>query len=227
MAKFDTITIDEIIASTKMQLRITDTTTSDDYFELMANEALRHLNCLSLFKKRQCTMDIVDLKSKLPKGFQRILGLRFSSTNVSGNENCYNLVYIDRKFLNSCGCDTSAFNLANYVDSFQMQHGYIYYNSDIGATEATLAFMGLNLDEYGRLIVYEDYERAIRAYLCWMFTQAYPEDFKEATTERYGRTWKAQKAFLKGEDVQEDFRQNKYEIGKIFNGLLVSDFVNL
>lgn len=225
MGRYDTITVDEIIASCKMQLRITDTTEHDDYLQIIINEGLRELNCLSLFKKFQCTLEIIDSKSKLPNGFQNLLGLRFSGSTSS--DAYFNLIYIDKKFLDDAGVNTSFSRLANYIDTFQILHGYIHYNSDINATEVSIAWMGLNLDEYGRLIVYEDYERALRAYACWNFTQAYSKDFKEATTERYGRVWKAQKAFVKGQDVQNDFRQNKYEINKLFTALLVSDFVNL
>ena len=222
--RFSTITVDEVLASAKMQLRLTNTTEFDDFLEILINEALRSLNCLSLLEKRQCDLDIIDLKSELPVGFQRLLGLRFLKTNsVSGDDICFNLLYVDKKFLNDCKCNTSGRNLVNFTETFQIQQGFIFYNSDIGATEVTLAFLGFNVDEFGRIEIFERYERALRAYACYKFTLSYPEDFKESTTQRYQNEWRAQKQWIRGDDMQNDFMKNRWEITKLFNTMLLSD----
>jgi len=225
--RYNEISVEEIIASSKMQLRISDTTEHDDYIDMIIQEGIRHLGTLSIFKKRQCDIEIIDLKSRLPKGFHRLLGLRFTKTNTIGNIRCFTLLYVDKKFLSDVGCAVNSTNIRNFNQGFQIQHGFIHFNSDIEATEATLAFLGLNLDENGNIIIYEDYERALRNYACYQFTLAYSEQFKEATIERYKREWMSQKGWIKGNDAINDFQNNKFEIQKSFNALLTSDLVNL
>ncbi|KKL64723.1 hypothetical protein LCGC14_2162140 [marine sediment metagenome] len=218
--RYETITVNEVIAGCKMQLRITDSS-FDDFLALYVNEGIRNLNCLSLFVKMQCTLDIIDLKSLLPNGFQRLLGLRYSKT-VTGETVYQNMLYIDKRYIS-----TPSATVSNYEDTFQISKGYIHYNNDVNATEATLAYLGLNIDEFGNLVVYSDYERALRAYVCYNYALAFHEDFKESTTQRYENTWKAQKSYIKGEDVANDFKNRKYEMSKIFKAFLLSDFAVL
>lgn len=219
--RYETISIEEIVAGAKMQLRLTNTSEFDDFLTLYVNEGTRNLNCLSLFVKNQCNLEIIDLKSKLPDGFQQLLGLRFSTT-TAGDTVFQNMLYVDRRYIN-----TSVPNTTNYEDTFQIRNGFIHYNSDINATEATLVWLGLNIDEFDRLVVYADYERALRAYACYNYALAFHEDFKESTTQRYENTWKAQKSYIKGNDVLNDFKNRKYEMSKIFKAFLLSDFAVL
>ena len=227
--RYNEISVEEIIASCKMQLRIDHDNSHDDYLDMMIQEGIRHLSALSIFKKRQCDIEIVDLKSRLPKGFHRLLGLRFKrkTSPNSTTETCFTLLYVDKKFLSDAGCTVNSTVIRNFNQGFQIQHGFIHYNSDINATEATLAFLGLNLDEDGNIIIYEDYERALRNYACYQFTLSYSEQFKEATIERYKREWMSQKGWIKGNDAINDFQNNKFEIQKSFNALLTSDRVNI
>ena len=215
--RYETISVKEVMAGCKMQLRLKDSS-HDDFLALYIHEGIRHLNCLSLFVKKQCTIEIVDLKSKLPDGFQQLLGLRYSKT-TDGKIKHQNMLYIDKKYINSPSTTVS-----NYEDTFQINNGYIYYNNDVNATEATLSYLGLNIDEFGNMVVYSDYERALRAYGCYNFALSYSEDYKEATIQRYENTWRAQKAYIKSSDVQQDFKNRKYEMSKIMNAFLLSDF---
>lgn len=220
MGRYETISIEEIVAGCKMQLRIVDSS-FDDFLSMYVHEGIRNLNCLSLFEKRQCTLDIIDLKSLLPIGFQQLLGLRYSRT-TAGDSIFQNMLYVDKRYISTVSATTS-----NYENTFQISKGYIHYNDNVNATEATLAYLGLNTDEFDNLIVYADYERALRAYACYNYALAFPEDFKENTTQRYLNTWKAQKMYIKGSDVQNDFKNRKYEMSKIFKAFLLSDFAIL
>jgi len=220
--RYETITVNEVVASAKMQLRLTNTTEFDDFLTLYVNEAVRNLNALSLFTKKQATIEIIDLKSRLPDGFQTLLGLRFSKT-TAGDTVFQNMLYIDKKYIN----DPNKLNTSDFQDTFQIQNGFIFYNSDVDATEATLAYMSLNIDDFGHLIVFADYERALRAYACYKYALAFYEDFKESTTQRYENEWKAQKRYIKGSDVLNDFKNRKYEMSKIFKAFLLSDFAIL
>lgn len=74
----DTITIEQVVASAKMDLGMMDDTRYDILFEKWVNEGVRHLAANSLFVKVPC---IVELKAGekeicLPSGFKKILGMR-------------------------------------------------------------------------------------------------------------------------------------------------------
>lgn len=222
MGVYSTITMDQIVASAKMRLRLQDTS-NDLLLNLFAEEGCRELKTLSLYSKQQECLTIVDNKAKLPCGFQKLLGLRFTDS-TSGD--CFNYLYVDRKFLSDCGCNSIDSNVADFFQSMQIQNGYIFFNSDTTATEASIAYMGLNTDEDGNLIVYEDYERAVRAYACYMFALSYPNDYDKFTIMEFKKEWIAQKAYVKGTDVARDFQLDKREISEYFRALMVSNFVN-
>lgn len=234
--RYSTISIDEVIASTKMQLRLHNTTEHDDFFDIMINEAIRHLGALSIFVKRQCTLDFQDQKAKLPNGFHKLIGLRFINNLVQDtsdttnafltSNNCFRLLYVDKDFLCDCECAVPTTGVAQFDSGFQIQNGFIHLNSDLNLDKATLAFIGLNVDDNDRLIVFEDHERALRAYGCYKFALSYSEDFKEATIERYKREWMMQKAWIKGSDAANDFQRNKREVQQLFNALLISRLQN-
>lgn len=221
MGRYETISFDEVVAGCKMQLRITSTAEFDDFLHMYVNEGARHLHCLSLFNKEQCNLEIIDLKSKLPTGFQQLLGARYSETR-DGDTTYQNMLYIDKRYT-----DITTASTADYQDTFQISKGYIQYNNDVNATEMTMAYLGLNTDEFGRLIVYSDYERALRAYACYKYALAFPEDFKESTTQRYENEWINQGKLIRSTDVQNDFKNRKYEMSKIFKAFLLSDFAVL
>ncbi len=222
---FATIPLTACVASAKMQLRVEDS--SDDlWMEKLANEAARHYDSLSIFIKRQCTLDITNGKAKLPNGFYRMLGLR-----LNGSFNCATLFYVDMPFLNSCDCSlaTSARNLSG---SFQIQNGYIVFGTNmsftdpitgdvITATSVDCAFIGLNVDSDGMMIVREDMERGISAYICWMYGLQNPDKFNTYQIEKYEQIWKAQKTWIQSIDIQNQFMNTRRQIAQIANAWVV------
>jgi len=145
--------------------------------------------------------------------------------SVSGG-GCRPLLYADTAFLKTCGCDCND-DWNEFDDTFQISNGYIYLRTNVEATTVKLAYMGLNVDSEGNMVVYEDFERGLMSYASWMFAVAYYDIIPQGIAESYARTWKAQKAWLKGAAQKENFEENKREIQNIFKSLLVSNLVNL
>jgi hypothetical protein len=236
MGKFTQISVEEVLARTKLQLRIVDTTEHDSYLQLMILEAVRALGTLSGFTKKQCEINIIDKKSELPKDFYRLLGIRATATPLSNgnnpflsaNSNCVTQVYVDKRFLNDCGCDITSNMTVDFNNGFQIQNGFVFWNSDINSSgaKATLAYLALNTDSSGRLMIYEDYERAVSNYACYQFTLSYPELYNVGISDRYKREWVAQKAWVRGNDAAASFQQNKHEVMAVMNSLLVSPIYN-
>lgn len=236
MISKSTISIDEVLVRTKAQLRLLNTSEQDDYLLLMINEGLRHLDALTLCVKRQCTLDIVDNKAELPKGFQKLLGMRFINTSlqpviIDGVEvpkslpSYSSVFYVDTAFLNNCNCSTYGF--ANYTSTAQIVNNTLHFNSNnIESGTIQVAFMGLNVNEEGQLLIYEEYERALSSYACYMFVMAYNDIYAIGLADRYYEIWKAQKAWIKGGAWKDEFFRTKKEISSFVNALVIDQRVN-
>lgn len=227
MGRFTTICINEIIASAKVQLGLEATDEWDNFFQLFGREAIRNLRCLSIYTKHQCVLDIVDNKSQLPCNFYRLLALRFpnnsnlTGTNISG---VFSFIYVDKPFLRDLGVNSNPDFICNYSQSFQINGEYIYYNTNISkfTTQSEIAYIGLNTDKDGNIIIYEDYERAIRGYMCYHFALRFKDKFSTFQVMEFKKEWIYQKAELKGEDVVFQAKNNRAEIMAVATGLLVS-----
>jgi hypothetical protein len=228
------ISIDECLSRVKIQLRLGSTTEHDDYLEIMISEGLRHLDALTLYVKRQCTLDIVDNRAELPKGFMKLLGMRFMNTQlinqmIDGEMVLAPIVtgspvwYVDKKFLSDCGFTNSTSLLTNFQDTCQIVNNVIHFNSgNIESGTIQVAYMGLNTDEHGRLIIYEEYERALASYACWKFTQSHFNDYPANVRQDYQIEWVNQKAWIKGSAFKDEFQRTRMEVAAAANAM-VSD----
>ena len=226
--RYTEIGIDQVIARTKMQLRLVNTTEWDDFFEVVIEEGLRSLRPLSMYKKQQCNIDVVNRQAKLPKGFYQLLGIRYNTPLIDGFDNgqCSPALYVDKRFLSDCGCSTSDSSVFDWFSGFQIVGQYIHWNSDIEDTEMQLAYYGFNLDENGRIVIYEDYERALMAYACMMYCLSWPDKYPQNTIDRYNSMWVNQRALVRGEDVAFHFKIDKREVANTFRALASSQMLN-
>lgn len=226
---YDTIPLTQCIASAKMQLAC-EQSDNDIWFEKLANEAARHMDNLGIFIKRQCILTVVDGKAKLPNGFYRLLGLRLNGTNGCAGS----FIYVDQPFLNNCGCSGISnqvglgFSVQNGASAYQIQNGFILFNSGICVIDPTtndpvpihsvnLAFIGLNVDEDGLMIVRPDMERGITAYLCYMYMKQNADKYPQWAMQEEKATWMAQKEWVKSNDIQNQFRNTRRQIAAISN----------
>ena len=210
----------------KGYLKIT-TTDEDISLERSANEAIQHLDILSILVKKQCTLTVSDHKAKLPAGYAKLIGIRASS-----GQNYSQLVYVDLPFLNNCGANTIGSNIVSINGVYQIQGGYIHItnnpnildedNESIPLTEITLAYWGLNVDENGLMIGLESYERAIVAYICYKYTLQNFDQFNQYVIESYQSEWKAQKAYLKSKEQQDQFNNTKRQVAASMNSWISS-----
>ena len=230
---FSTIGLEDVISRAKIQLRLGNTTEYDDFFSICSYEALDSLNALSQLIKKQCPLTFEGSTAELPKDFVRYLALKLEIADSDTNDpinnqllnGCQMFLYADTNFLNNCGCDTN-----NALDwnrgGFQINDGYIHLNSSSEVTEATLAYLGVNVDKDGKTKIYERYERGIAAYICYKFTLAWSENYNQYVINEYKQEWMAQRSKLIGQDVAQSFQNDKREIQNIWGSMLVSKAVN-
>jgi|1_EtaG_2_1085319.scaffolds.fasta_scaffold06477_3 hypothetical protein len=226
---YDTIKLQQCVAAAKEALRI-DTTDDDTWMYSLANEGLRALDCLTLFEKQETCLDIIDLKAQLPPGFWQLIGARLGCSN-----SCNNAILIDLPFLKFCGVNTSnTVNVNNYYSTFDIQDGWMCFHQQPststtnGTTTTTtnidtvhISYWGLNVDDDGIIKVRPDWERAIRNYILWQFKLESSQEYNHYVIDKHERVWVAQKRWIKGTAVQEDFRNKKRQIAEVTNAWIV------
>jgi len=220
MGRYSTITIDQVLTRTKAQLRIFDGA-QDDYLQILIYEALRHVDAQPMLIKKCVKLCVVDGKATLPCDFYKLLAIKGVMTGVVGNQELYTTrVYVDTNFVRESGYGDSEFQ--DYSAAFQLNGGYIFLGG--GGTEPDeihLAYLGLNQDNDGNLLIYEDYERALMNYACYQFCMAFNENYNQYLIDRYNRAWAAQKNWLRGEAARIDFENTKFQIRLTFNAIAI------
>lgn len=208
------IALQSIVAAAKSQLNIEHDTAHDIFLFQKANEAIRHLDCLYLFKKKECKLELCEDRAKLPDGFVRLLALRFDCND--------RLLYADLDFFRACGCtNISHPNRFNGFRSFEIIGNTIFFHQKPDeAKEIFIAYQGLDVDSKGLMNVYAEYERGAVAYVCWKYVLRYFKDFNQYILEEYKREWQAQKSWVNGAQVQKEFQHNRQEILEWANALI-------
>lgn len=233
--RYSTISVESPIARAKLQCRCSNTTEWDSYFEIMIMEGMGSLNVLSQLIKKQCKITITDGTAEIPKGLVRFLAMRghcrqWTEEELANNPMLTNfnnniILYADTTFLSSCGCDVTGFQ--NWINNVQINGNYIHFNNHTSLESATIAFMGLNVDENGKPLIFERYERALAAYASWRYTQMYFEKFNQNIIDGYKQEWIAQASRIRGEDVANDFQNDKLGIAQAVSTLLTSPLVHI
>jgi hypothetical protein len=219
LGKFAILSLDEAVADAKQTLRIMETSEHDNFMIRLANEAMNHMTANDTYIKKTETVDIIDGRAKLPCGFIRLLGTRFTS----GNEP-YGYIYVDTAFLTESHASESYVGTYHYSRAFQINNGYIVFNNpQIADTQMRIAFEGRNVDSSGMMVINSRQLRGVNAYICWKFTRSYFELYPSNLSESYHREWINQKRFMTGLTANERFNENKEEIAGIMNAWITND----
>lgn len=216
--RFEEISVEEVIARAKAQLRIMNTSEFDDFLEMLIFEGLGSLDNLLQLVKKQCDIEVCSQVAKFPDDFVKLLAVRMSDGQDNGT-----VVYTDTNFLKNCYVDFSGNkNVFSLNEGFQIVKNFLHFNSDTNISKITIAYLGVNTDEYGRAMIYSKYERALMAYACYMYALAYAEKFNQYIIEEYKNTWKNQRSKIIGENAMFDFQNDKREICNLMTALLIA-----
>ncbi len=234
------ITMDQIISTCKMRLRI-ESSDDDIFLERYANEGARHFDSLSTFIKTDCELEVVNGKAKLPNGFYQMLSVAGCGVG--------DYLYVDTPFLNNCGVSVPN----NFVSShgmFQIQDGYIYFGIQrstsrdhgvqvLGGTNGQpcppnatnvqngpveeihhvrISYISMNVDSNGMMVVYSDMERGLVAYCVWMYMLDSPAGkYTAQQIQANEQMWINQKNWYKSIQVQNHFRNTKRQVASLTN----------
>lgn len=219
------ISVNEVIARAKMQLGIDSTSEHDNYLNVLVEEGVRSLNALSLFIKKDCVLDIVDGRAKLPYGFMKLLAMRFTVDNNDGKKSYNPIIYVDTKFLNSLNINNHGYS--NYSNSAKIVGNYIHFNTnDIKSSKIEVSYYSLNISDDGNIVIYLEYERALMHYICWMFMLRYFDKYNSRIIDEHYRNFVNQKAQIRSSAFKREGDRTRMELASISNAIIADKTVD-
>lgn len=160
--RYKYISSDQVLTTTKFKLGIEGTTSCDAALRIYMQEGLGMLPSFDLTEYKTCVIPICDFKAKLPCGFIRFVepnGIRIDNDSKYG---CYYPRTVNNVMFKSDGRFACWGNI-------QLNNGFIYFDSDISATEVHLYYLSVLLDEQGRLKIPQSHSPVIQEYLLYQY----------------------------------------------------------
>ena len=220
------ISLEEVISSAKMTLRLDGSSDADNFLMLQIRYALKTIGSLDSFIKCRKEVEIVDNEVCLPKNFYRLLAMRYlPEFDIDNGQNPVfsGALYVDQTFLYESGCnDGLPSGFKQYVGSFQIVGDKIVLNGKNSAKKVLLAYLGFYEDEDGFPVVMEEMELALSNYAAYRYALSFPEAYTPLQINEWKREWIAQANSVKGRAAARDFRKDKDEILAITNSLVAS-----
>lgn len=159
--------IDDIIAAASEELNCSYEANAL-WFEVLINQAVKsHKTRKKLVEKYQDVF-VTDRKIVLPDGWVKILGIYLCSINEK---------YCPDK-------------------DYSVQGDTVIFDSNLpipDGTQLKVMYLGLRTDDHGEIIIPDDWERMLVAYIGWKYTRRYIKDFGVAVMQNYQREYQTQK----------------------------------
>ena len=205
------ITVDQVVASAKLQLRIQGT--SDDvYLRMLAMEGEKEIATKQTLIKKTALLPISSSRSTLPLGIYEINWIRYENG-------------IDDYVYPHSG-DNPFFDVDNRTDpsnsaklTIDVNGGYVFHQTDLEYTTCRISYIGLDVDDYGEVKIPESHERALRNYLCYQYTLAESDKYNQYVIESYKRDWIANYNKVRGRDAKPGMQELR-RLSLMWNSLL-------
>ena len=170
--------IDDIIAAACEELNCSYENNAL-WFEVLINQAMRSHKTRNKLIEKQESLTIYDNKATIPVDVSKIIGVYLC---VSGEKYCPDVDYT---------IQGEVLVFRNYP---ALVNGEVIKMVADG-TKIVFKYYGLRTDEHGSLILPEDWERMLVAYIGWKYTRRYFKDFGVAIIQNYQREYQNQKLF--------------------------------
>lgn len=138
------------------------------WFEVLVNQAIRSHKTMRKLIDKSKVIEIFDSKGTMPDGWSKL-----KSVTLCGTEQVY--------------CPD--------ID-FTIQGDTIIFDSSKGIADGTkieIRYFGLRTDDNDNIILPDDWERMLVAYIGWKYTRRYIKDFGVAVMQNYQREYQTQK----------------------------------
>lgn len=138
------------------------------WFEVLINQAVRSHKTMNKLELKQVILKVMDNKIQIPVDWSRLVSVYHCD---SGEKYCPDIDYCVQN-------DTIIFD-----SSLALPTGARIY----------VHYYGLRTDEDGLIVIPNDWERMLVAYIGWKYTRRYIKDFGVAVMQNYQREYQTQK----------------------------------
>lgn len=138
------------------------------WFEVLVNQAIRSHKTMNKYVLKSKNLVIYDSKATLPVNWFKVTRVTLCNTN---EHYCPDIDYTIQG-------DTIIFDQALAM---------------VDGTKIVFHYYGLNTDKDDNLIIPDDWERMLVAYIGWKYTRRYINDFGTAVMANYQREYQTQK----------------------------------
>jgi hypothetical protein len=159
--------IDDVIAAATEELNCSYEANAL-WFEVLINQAFRSHKTMNKLEMKQVILKVMDNKIQIPVDWSRLVSVYHCD---SGEKYCPDIDY-------SVQNDTIIFNSALALPTGARIYVHYY---------------GLRTDEHGLIVIPNDWERMLVAYIGWKYTRRYIKDFGVAVMQNYQREYQTQK----------------------------------
>jgi hypothetical protein len=138
------------------------------WFEVLVNQAIRSHKTMKKYIEHSKTLKVQDSKLTLPINWFRITEVRLCNTE---ERYCPDIDYT-------------------------IQGDTLIFRSEIGMHDGALivvSYYGLNTDSDDNIIIPDDWERMLVAYIGWKYTRRYINDFGAGVMQNFQREYQTQK----------------------------------
>lgn len=237
----DLVSIEQIVASTKVRLQLKDDDGSyDKEIELFINEAGAMLGTKPTFRRKNCRIEIDDCgKATLPKGFKKLWGvlpiIDTPAPAVITNSIYYNnlgydaLLYLENTFFSEYSSYfPNGYNVLSTQGIYEKQGNNLMFPIPNYFTHAIISFDGYAISDCGILEMHPAYEQPFREYARAMMLDTYnflwkgePQLLSQSIARSF-QMWSSGYHVLVGGAFADDFENNSYMIKRILRSLLGS-----
>lgn len=215
--RFKTISMEQVLATTKFELGLENTSQWDGYMSILIDEAAKHLWHNDQMVMLTVDLDIVDGRATLPSGFNTLLSLEFIREGQ-----CQSLEYVNEAAFINAGVVIGRGFPSRLYDVSPIDGGHIVFRDpcNLSFDKCRIWYVGRNVDPNGLTFIHELEERAIRAYVCMRFGLKYPQKYR-AQIPFWKEEWINQKKWLNAKANVDFWRENRDRIAALFNAFIV------
>lgn len=159
--------IDDVIAAACEEL---DTSYENNalWFEVLIHQAIRSHKTMRKLVDISKVLELYDNKTTLPIGWSKIKSILLCGTTM---------------------------NYCPDID-YSIQGDTLIFNSALGMKDGTrieVRYFGLRMDENENILIPDDWERMLVAYIGWKYTRRYIKQFGVAVMQNFQREYQNQK----------------------------------
>lgn len=211
------ISTDIAIEVAKMMLELDNTFEFDDDIEKWVNIRLMTMGGVDSFQIQQKTLDVVDGIAEMPSGINRILGLRFCSSEGMP----FGVTYIDADFMDTCGCRSD--DAYTFGGLFTIVGNNIKFLNPASAPEKVrIAYKGYVTDKDGLIMIKDYMAYGLACFASYQIALTHTDRYNAMQIGEYKKNFIAQGNMIRSRQALEKFMRSGLQNEQLFSKKTIS-----